>query len=53
MRDAFDRNLQVIDTALNESQQELNQSPHDEISEDALNAALRGKMELLKEFSEL
>ncbi len=53
MRDAFDRNLQVIDTALSESQQELNQSPHDEISEDALNAALRGKMELLKEFSEL
>ncbi len=53
MRDAFDRNLQVIDAALNESQQELSQSPHDEISEDALNAALRGKMELLKEFSEL
>jgi hypothetical protein len=53
MREAFDRNLGIIDAAVSDSLKELDASPHDEISEEALNAALREKMELLREFSEL
>lgn len=53
MREAFDRNLGIIDATVNDSLNDLNESPHDEISEEALNAALRDKMELLREFSEL
>ncbi|HEV2801466.1 MAG TPA: zf-HC2 domain-containing protein [Pyrinomonadaceae bacterium] len=53
MREAFDRNLGIIDATVTDSLKELNESPHDEISEEALNAALRDKMELLREFSEL
>ena len=53
MREAFDRNLGIIDATVSDSLKELGESPHDEISEEALNAALRDKMELLREFSEL
>lgn len=53
MREAFDRNLGIIDATVSDSLRELNESPHDEISEEALNVALRDKMELLREFSEL
>ena len=53
MREAFDRNLSVIDQAVNDSLNDLSQHPHDEVSEEALNAAMRDKMELLKEFSDL
>jgi hypothetical protein len=53
MRDTFDRNLSVIDQALNDSVNELNKNPHDEVSEEMLNAALNEKIALLKEFSEL
>ena len=53
MREAFDRNLRVLDATVSDSLKELDESPHDEISEEALNAALRDKMELLREFSEL
>jgi hypothetical protein len=53
MRDTFDRNLNVIDQALNDSLNELNKNPHDEVSEEMLNAALNEKIALLKEFSEL
>ncbi len=53
MRDTFDRNLNVIDQALNDSVKELNKNPHDEVSEEMLNAALNEKITLLKEFSEL
>ncbi|HEY0101307.1 MAG TPA: hypothetical protein VGB76_20455, partial [Pyrinomonadaceae bacterium] len=53
MREAFDRNLGIIDATVSDSLKELKESPHDEISEEALNAALRDKMELLREFSEL
>ncbi len=53
MRDTFDRNLNVIDQALNDSVNELNKNPHDEVSEEMLNAALNEKIALLKEFSEL
>jgi predicted anti-sigma-YlaC factor YlaD len=53
MRDAFDRNMKFYDTAVNESMARLQQNPHDEVSEDILNAALSDKIALLKEFSEL
>jgi len=53
MRDTFDRNLSVIDQALNDSLNELNKNPHDDVSEEMLNAALNEKIALLKEFSEL
>jgi hypothetical protein len=52
VRDAFERNLGIIDQAVNESRQQLIQNPHDEVSEELLNAALNEKMELLKDFSE-
>ena len=53
MRDTFDRNLSVIDQAINDSLRELSKNPHDEVSEEMLNAALNEKLALLKEFSEL
>jgi predicted anti-sigma-YlaC factor YlaD len=53
MRETFDRNLGVIDAAVNDSLRKLNTNPHDEVSEDILNAALNDKLELLKEFAEL
>ncbi len=53
MRETFDRNLQVIDQAVNESLNSLSQNPHDEVSEEMLNAALNEKLQLLKEFAEL
>lgn len=53
MRETFDRNMSVIDAAVNDSMRQLNQNPHDEVSEEILNAALNDKKELLKEFSEL
>jgi hypothetical protein len=53
MRETFDRNLQVIDQAVNNSLNELTNNPHDEVSEEMLNAALNEKLALLKEFSDL
>jgi hypothetical protein len=53
MRDTFERNLKVIDEAVNDSFNELNRDPHDEVSEEMLNAALSEKLALLKEFSDL
>jgi Putative zinc-finger len=53
MRETFERNLNVIDAAVNDSMHQLNQNPHDEVSEEILNAALTDKVELLKEFAEL
>lgn len=53
MRETFDQNMMVIDTAVNDSLRHLRQNPHDEISEEILNAALTDKVELLKEFAAL
>ncbi|MBD0369718.1 MAG: zf-HC2 domain-containing protein [Pyrinomonadaceae bacterium] len=52
LREAFERNLGVLDQAVEDSRQRLKVNPHDEISEEMLNAALNDKMELLKEFSD-
>jgi hypothetical protein len=53
MRETFDRNLKVIDQAVNDSMGELDRNPHDEVSEEMLNAALNEKLALLKEFADL
>jgi hypothetical protein len=53
MRETFDRNLKVIDEAVTTSFEALSQNPHDEVSEEMLNAALNEKLSLLKEFAEL
>ena len=53
MRETFDRNMSVIDQAVNDSFNELNRNPHDDISEQMLNEALNDKLALLKEFSDL
>lgn len=53
MRETFDKNLSVIDAAVNESMRQLTQNPQDEVSEEILNAALNDKAELLKEFAAL
>jgi hypothetical protein len=52
IREAFDRNMDVINQQVEYSRQELQRNPHDEISEEMLNDALNYKMELLKEFSD-
>lgn len=53
MRETFDRNMSVIDAAVNDSMTRLRQNPHDAVSEDILNDSLNDKVALLKEFSEL
>ncbi|HKE57069.1 MAG TPA: zf-HC2 domain-containing protein [Pyrinomonadaceae bacterium] len=53
MRQTFDRNLAVIDQAVNDSLNELHRNPHDDLSEQMLNDAMNDKVALLKEFSDL
>jgi type II secretory pathway pseudopilin PulG len=53
MRETFDRNLKVIDEAVNTSFDALSHNPHDEVSEEMLNTALNEKLSLLREFAEL
>ena len=53
MRETFDRNIGVIDAAVNDSMDQLKVNPHDPVSEDILNDALNEKVALLKEFSDL
>ena len=52
MRESFDRSVLVLDEAMTESMGELERNPHDEVAEQMLNAALRDKIELLREFGE-
>jgi hypothetical protein len=52
-REAFDRNLKVIDDDVTKFLNELDQNPHDEVSEQMLNAALSEKLQFLKDFSDL
>ncbi len=52
-RDAFMRNMDVINQAVQDASAELQRNPHDEVSQEILNAALNDKVELLKEFSDL
>lgn len=52
MRESFDRSLTVLDQTVNDSLNDLEQNPHDEIAEQMLNSALHDKIELLREFGE-
>lgn len=49
----FESNLKVIDQAVEERLRDLRENPHDEVTEEMLNAVLNNKMELLREFSDL
>lgn len=49
----FDRNLGEIDKAVREYSRLLQENPRDTISNEMLDSALKEKMELLREFSEL
>ncbi|MBK8146807.1 MAG: hypothetical protein IPK58_00955 [Acidobacteria bacterium] len=53
LRDAFDRNLNEINQAVNEYTLILEENPQDELSGEMLDTTLNEKMELLREFSEL
>jgi hypothetical protein len=53
VREAFERNVSVLDQTVEDSRRVLSQNPHDEVYEEMLNTALNDKMELLKEFSDM
>lgn len=53
VRNAFDRNLNEINEAVNEYTIILQQDPQDDLSGEMLDSALEEKMNLLREFSEL
>jgi hypothetical protein len=53
LRDAFDRNLNEINQAVNEYTLILQENPQDELSGEMLDSTLNEKMELLREFSDL
>ncbi len=52
-RDAFDRNLQVIDESVNDYTMILQRDPEDELSGEMLDSVLNDKMNLLRDFSDL
>jgi hypothetical protein len=52
-RDAFDRNLQVIEESVSDYSLILQQNPEDELSGEMLDSVLNEKMNLLRDFSEL
>lgn len=52
-REAFDRNLQVIDDSVNEYTLILEQNPEDDLSGEMLDSVLSEKMDLLRDFADL
>jgi len=52
-REAFDRNLQVIDDSVNDYTLILQKDPDDELSGEMLDSVLDDKMALLRDFSDL
>lgn len=52
-REAFDRNLRVIDESVFEYTKILQQDPEDELSGEMLDSVLNDKMNLLRDFSDL
>ncbi len=52
-REAFDRNLQVIDDSVNEYTLILEQNPDDDLSGEMLDSVLSEKMNLLRDFADL
>ena len=53
MRDAFDRNLNLIDESVSEYTTILQANPDDELTGEMLDTVLNDKMDLLREFSDL
>jgi hypothetical protein len=53
VRADFEHNLNLLDETVDESLKKLSERPHDEVTEEMLNAALDDKMQLLKEFCDL
>ncbi|HEX8846809.1 MAG TPA: anti-sigma factor [Pyrinomonadaceae bacterium] len=53
VRADFERNLSLLDETVSDSLRKLSQHPHDDVTEEMLDAALNDKMQLLKEFSDL
>jgi hypothetical protein len=53
MREAFDKNLNVINESVNDYTLILQQNPEDEITGEMLDSALEDKVELLRDFAEL
>ena len=53
MRDAFDRNLNLIDESVSEYTIMLQENPEDDLTGEMLDAVLNDKMDLLREFSDL
>ena len=53
VRQDFEHNLNLLNETVEESLKKLSEQPHDEVTEEMLNAALNDKMQLLKEFSDL
>ncbi len=53
MRDAFDRNLNLIDESLTEYTIMLQANPDDDLTGEMMDAVLNDKMDLLREFSDL
>jgi hypothetical protein len=52
-REAFDRNMQVIDESVNDYTLILQKDPDDELSGEMLDSVLNDKMNLLRDFSDL
>jgi hypothetical protein len=52
LRASFDHSVLVLDASVQDSLDDLQKNPHDEIAEEMLNTALRDKVELLREFGE-
>lgn len=53
IRDAFDRNLNLIDESVSEYTIILEENPDDELTGEMLDSVLNDKMDLLREFSDL
>jgi hypothetical protein len=53
MREAFDRNINIINESVNDYTVILEQNPDDEITGEMLDSALDEKMSLLRQFAEL
>ena len=53
VKEAFDRNLNVINESVNDYQTILQQNPDDEVTGEMLDSAMDDKMSLLREFAEL
>lgn len=53
LRDAFDRNLNEINQAVDEYTKILDENPQDELSGEMLDSVLNEKVDLLREFAEL